>query len=342
MSLAEERLPGWVRPSNWYLTGFLVPSRTPFEQRSDPDEDDPLDETPALAGLAEESSEERTAAKKGFFPSSVGLSFLVAESAEELAVTVRWGDYHKAEYEGPDGNKVDVWQREPQERTVPVSLPQDAADHPVPESGGLRLHVAVRSVDTTRIASLSEGTRSVSVFLVNNRPPATGGPDDPESAGDAEQAYIFQAELEVAGGVPFVPRPDPRGALATEWDDQVADLHYADVPEYAVGHGTSADWQVVDGECRTLRTAWIPSATVAETETASVPDAELSMEKLGSLDDGPAASDALQPLVDHYRAALDRNIELGLLTRDPALAASVTAHFQGLIDTDLLKPLPTT
>ena len=22
--LAEERLPGWVRPSNWYLTGFLI------------------------------------------------------------------------------------------------------------------------------------------------------------------------------------------------------------------------------------------------------------------------------------------------------------------------------
>ena len=39
-------------------------------------------------------------------------------------------------------------------------------------------------------------------------------------------------------------------------------------------------------------------------------------------------------------AALDRNIELGLLTRDAALVASVTAHFQGLIDTNLLKPLP--
>ena len=24
--LAEERLPGWERPSNWYLTGFLIPS----------------------------------------------------------------------------------------------------------------------------------------------------------------------------------------------------------------------------------------------------------------------------------------------------------------------------
>ena len=39
-------------------------------------------------------------------------------------------------------------------------------------------------------------------------------------------------------------------------------------------------------------------------------------------------------------AALDRNIELGLLVRDRALAANVTAHFQGLIDGALLNPLP--
>lgn len=40
-------------------------------------------------------------------------------------------------------------------------------------------------------------------------------------------------------------------------------------------------------------------------------------------------------------AALERNIELGLLIRDSALAASVSAHFRGLIDRELLKPLPT-
>jgi phosphatidylserine/phosphatidylglycerophosphate/cardiolipin synthase-like enzyme len=39
-------------------------------------------------------------------------------------------------------------------------------------------------------------------------------------------------------------------------------------------------------------------------------------------------------------AALDRNIELGLLVRDRALAASVTSHFQTLIDRGLLSPLP--
>ncbi len=39
-------------------------------------------------------------------------------------------------------------------------------------------------------------------------------------------------------------------------------------------------------------------------------------------------------------AALDRNIELGLLVRDRALAATVSAHFRGLVDRELLRPLP--
>jgi phosphatidylserine/phosphatidylglycerophosphate/cardiolipin synthase-like enzyme len=39
-------------------------------------------------------------------------------------------------------------------------------------------------------------------------------------------------------------------------------------------------------------------------------------------------------------AALDRNIELGLLVRDRALAASVVTHFAALIDGGMLKPLP--
>jgi phosphatidylserine/phosphatidylglycerophosphate/cardiolipin synthase-like enzyme len=39
-------------------------------------------------------------------------------------------------------------------------------------------------------------------------------------------------------------------------------------------------------------------------------------------------------------AALDRNIELGLLVRDRALAASLARHFQVLIERGLLLPLP--
>jgi phosphatidylserine/phosphatidylglycerophosphate/cardiolipin synthase-like enzyme len=40
-------------------------------------------------------------------------------------------------------------------------------------------------------------------------------------------------------------------------------------------------------------------------------------------------------------AALDRNIELGVLIRDRAVALTICSYFRNLIDHQLLKPLPT-
>ena len=294
-AFAEERLPGWVRPSNWYLTGFLIPSDTPAEQRDDSDDDDDFDgEVAEEAGLPEESSEERRAAKKGYFPSSMGLSFLASKEADKLHVTVRWGDYAPTLIEGSDG-KSSVWQRTPCTAEVEVPLAEAApmSERAVPNSDGLRLHVVKRQVSTGRIPL---GTQAVSIFLVNRRTPVE----------DRDSRYAFQAEVEVHSEHPFVPRPDPRGAQANEWDDKVADLHYADVPEYATGHGVSAEWELLDDHCRVVRTAWSPSAEVEKTETAEIPAVELSMERLGTLNGEDATQAALSPLVVQYRRWIDQ------------------------------------
>ena len=289
--LAAERLPEYVRPSNWYLTGFLIPTGTPAEIRGDADEDDDVDVVPEALGLEEESTEERKSAKKAYFPSSMGLSFLVRREATTADVSLRWGDYERTEVEGADGKPLKVWQRTPNERTIPVTL-RDSNDYDVPDSRGLKLNVAVRPIETRGLVEIPAGSRSVSVFLVNQRTP---------NETDADAAYAFQAEIEIRAEHAVVPRPDPQGAWASAWDDQVADLHYADMPEYATGHGVSADWELVNGGCRVLRSTWIPSATVERTETVDVAGAELDMETLGELADGAAAELALQPLVEQYR-----------------------------------------
>ena len=298
-ALASECLPGWVRPSNWYLTGFLIPTGSSPEQSADADEEDDLDETPDAAGLAEESTEERKSAKKGFFPSSMGLSFLVPKDMDTVNVTVRWADYAPIPIEDADAKPSSVWQREQHERTVPV-LMADPDHYSIANSDGLSLHAEVRSIDAAGIAGIPAGTRSVSVFLVNRRRPDEDNPD---------LGCAFQAEIEVRSDRAFVARPDPRGAQAETWDDQVADLHYADTPEYATGHGVSVDWEVVDGACRCLRTAWIPRASVEKTETRAVPTVELSMDALGTLNDGVAAAAALRPLVGEYRAWIADRLE---------------------------------
>ena len=316
----EERLPGWERPSLWYLTGFLVPSGAPPEQRADANEDDELDETPERAGLGEESAEERRAAKKVFFPSSMGLSFLVPAGADALDVTVSWGDYERDEIEreapGTEGGgrPRSVWRRCARSETV--SVPLDAGQEPVgvPDSGGLKLHVVCRTAGGEGGLSgrLPSGARATSVFLVNCRA-AVG-----EAEGDPDPAFAFQPCVEVRCALPFVARPDPRGSQFGDWDEQVADLHYADSPEYAAGHGVSADWDVMNGECRVIRTAWIPSAHVEKTETVDdIPGAVLAMDELGALADGDSAKAALLPLVERYREWIEvRRRELDDSTAD--------------------------
>src|SRR3954467_15080752 len=79
--LAQEMLHRRTRPSNWYLTGFLIPVDAPPEQSADDDSDDEFEDVAESDGFAEESADERVAAKKAYFPSSMGLSTLVAAPA---------------------------------------------------------------------------------------------------------------------------------------------------------------------------------------------------------------------------------------------------------------------
>ena len=144
--LQNERL-GWERPSAWYVTGFLVPAESIPEQGSDVDVDEDIEQVQDSLGLTEESTEEPKSAKKNFFPSSMGLSFLVDPLAEALAVIVRWGDYRLEEVEGSDGNPARVWVRKPRAEALrlPLSRPVPCTE-PVPRSGGLHLQVVRRRI----------------------------------------------------------------------------------------------------------------------------------------------------------------------------------------------------
>ncbi|MCY4454171.1 MAG: hypothetical protein OXC01_19710 [Immundisolibacterales bacterium] len=215
------------------------------------------------------------------------------------------------------------WQRIPREEPVAVALPtmpENPRPYPVPNSGGLAIHVVARPVNAASFAGrTAPGARSLSLFLVNNRTAA--------SHQEREVSFAFQAEIEVRSATPFVPRPDPREVSGEDRDERVADLHYAHTPEYAAGHGVSADWELVDGACRVLRTTWTPAADVEKTETFDVPGAELDMRVPGALADGFAAEAALSPLATEYRSWIeDRRAGLGALSGDRLEAAGEILH----------------
>src|SRR5450432_985417 len=73
-SFAHELLP--ESPRRWYLTGFLVPTSAPAEQRSDAQGDEELDSPAETSGGDDNAPPDRDA-RKSFLPSSMGVSVLL-------------------------------------------------------------------------------------------------------------------------------------------------------------------------------------------------------------------------------------------------------------------------
>src|SRR4051794_34635600 len=83
--LEAEVLP--QSPSRWYLTGFLVPLEASEAQRSDETAQDDYDASAADGeGTDDDAAPEPSAARRAFFPSSIGLSLLVPAAARRLEV----------------------------------------------------------------------------------------------------------------------------------------------------------------------------------------------------------------------------------------------------------------
>ena len=141
-ALQHERLP--QAPSRWYLTGFLVPTNAPDEQRAQDNEEELDEPTEPFHGSDDSSTPDRGSGKRNFLPSSMGLSILVDDDTERLDVVVSWGDYYpeSSEAGGPAGaqkggdatedidepdadpppRRFSPWIRHPREELVTVNL----------------------------------------------------------------------------------------------------------------------------------------------------------------------------------------------------------------------------
>jgi hypothetical protein len=243
-------------------------------------DDDPLPEAPA--------------ARRRFAPSSIGLTVLVPAAMRTVTVRVTWGDYLtepplsaiQLVQEGGAEPEVE-WLRQPRDVTVELPVPEGGKGSPVvvPESaarglpgGALELVAHARPFTITLPGEAPREVRALSVFLVNRRPAARRR--------YADVAYAFQVRLEICCKDGLVPRHDLSAYRSEDDDQRIADLHYRDEVEYAVGRNTSAGWEAPDG-ASTVRRAWTDPLPVAEVERVApnedIPGVEFGMEALAEL-----------------------------------------------------------
>lgn len=301
-------------PSRWYQTGFLIPSETSLDMKADDTGDDEFvgldgqnfnrsDQKRGKAAADDTGASEASPARKVFFPSSIGLSFLL-EKPIELELTIHWADYKPIR--PPEDNETDeAWERvqNTQRLTISAERLEPSAiglnREQVPGSQGLFIRWHVRPAPSD--LGYPKSALAVSLFLTNERG------YDGRSSDDRDAASAFQVQLDVDSRSGFLQRHDPRAvdqeSSTTDWDQRVNNLQYRNDLEFAVGHNISPDAVVEAGQCMQLRTTWIPQATIEKVTPAKIPDVELSMERLDKLASAGAEEiqGALQPLVDHYK-----------------------------------------
>lgn len=307
---ATETLP--LPPSRWYLTGCLANQADRLNDDPDAEDeggagDDVDDGTSAAA-----QSEIETKQPK-LFPASMGMSVLIPPGqADTLELTLRFAEYHRIEQpddsaeeeetdEGKRRRRKVIWKRVPyvSQLTIPLNKAALEAGVSVPEHYGLTFSGRLEPI--TGISTL-DGVKALSLFLTNNR--ATREYRD--------EAWLFQVsfEIKLPSEGRFVPRPDPRAAGSSDWDERVADLQFRGVRSYGVGHGVSIE---EDEDGAWIRTCWVPEGQVKRVRTRSVDQVNTRMEDLATLSDGAALKAALSPLCDAYMAWIQtqRGVDVG-------------------------------
>lgn len=288
-------------PSRWYLTGFLVPRGASEQQRFDPTATEELD-----AGVDGTEDDDRgdavRPATRPFLPSSYGMSVLVPPQTDVLEIKAEWGRYEPVPEEevaelldrkpAEDGASdteerlPQLWRRRFQDPPL-IRVPIREGRHELPETDGVYIHVVAGAAPT--VPGIPQGTKAVSIFLVNEQTPIEGS--------EADRQSLFQVAMRVICPQGFVPRS--RLQAAGHPDDQRDDLQYRNHREWAVGHGVATTALEVDEAVREVATCWLPEARVYRMK-AEAHGALLDMEKLAELD-GEALYTALGPMLDAYR-----------------------------------------
>lgn len=281
-------------PSRWYLTGFIAP-------KADRELDDPTENEPVEAGSdtgGEEGLAEGKPTRGSRLPASIGVSVLLPSGpdTDTVTLTVRYADYLRTDE--PTGSRRDPqkWQRIPRDPVV-VTLPLDAATIEdgveLPNTGGLRVVGLLRQAEAWR-----KPARALALFVVNERPAAPLGKTD--------EAFAFQIGLSLTASCGFVERPNPRGAMSEETDEQIANLQFRAVKSYAVGHGVSVEHTVGGDGTVTVHSTWVPAVKVVKVAHHGDPRITTSMEALAQIQTADDVVQALEALPSLYGEWIQR------------------------------------
>ena len=254
-----------------YLIGMLAPKGQEVPG-------DELDELATGDGEASEEGEPDTGVPAGntYFPSSMGLSFVVALEVEVLVVEAEWGQYRRqpsltqTRRDGQPANALRRFPVLPPPRRIRLSegLLEAKALHP--DHPQVLLQGSIRATPVGWVVTL---------FMVNQQ-------EETRRRGEAKDTvWVFQPKLRVQGvnGEPvFVQRQTAKHDLSrhdplTREETETLDMLYRHQREFAVGHGIATHATLPEPlAARAIRieTEWLPRFEVPQQTPRTAADDE--------------------------------------------------------------------
>lgn len=252
-----------------YLVGMLAPQDSEIPGGE-------LDELAVGDGDEGEEGSEDVGVPAGstYFPSSMGMSFVVAAETKEILIEAEWGQYLRIKsdtQQKKDGSPANVWKRQP---VIVEPIPFPLKDG----------NIAPRPLHASHPQVLLQGRMRrtidgwvVTLFLVNQQPERTrhGEPKD--------EVWVFQPKLRVRGveSQPiFVQRKDVKADLSkmdplTREESETLEMLYRHQREFAVGHGISVHATLPEPLAELasqVETEWVPRFEVAQQTARSEAD----------------------------------------------------------------------
>lgn len=243
-----------------------------------------------------DADEDRGPESKIIAPSSMGIRFQVAPETTRLRFTASWGKYVVRRETDENGRPKTYFDRSPFVEQVDIDLWN------VPSGGSTRKALDDGAAIVVEVFD-HEGRRVVEAALLNQK--QTGRELPPK-------LWMFQAELAVTAAdgtsAVFLPTRDALVDDRDSHDEEVRrlDLLYRDRLEFAIGRTASATWVVPADNLRratAVRTTWLPTAEIPQTEAPAVPGVVLSMRELMEADPTQLKA-GMQPLVAAYESWL--------------------------------------
>lgn len=252
-----------------YLVGMLAPKSSEISGGE-------LDDLATTGGdEGEEGAPDSGMPPAGtYFPSSMGMSFVVAAETHQIIVEAEWGHYqriHSTTQKKKDGNPAPVWKR----RAVVIEPKlidlKNGNIEPMP------LHVDYPLVQLQGRMRLTQDGFIVTLFLVNQQPERT------RRGEHKDEVWLFQPKIRVRGpkGEPiFVQRKGVTADLSkmdplTREETETLEMLYRHQREFAAGHGVAVHATMPEPlaeRATAVETEWIPRFDVPQQTPRSLAD----------------------------------------------------------------------